>query len=86
MTLAIHTPLNGGGGYQTKAQPDRAWSQSDIVTTLQSDIEVGTPRGFPTPGQTGNQKHPTDDIMPHVSPGDGLMMSTKGSHVTIYYK
>ena len=45
-----------------------------------------TPLGFPSPGQTGNQKHLTDDVMSRASPGNRLMTSTKGSHVTICYK
>ncbi len=52
---------------------------------LEADLMSLSPYS-PTLGQTRNRKHPTNDIMPRASPGNGLMMSTRGSHMTIYYK
>ncbi len=56
------------------------------VTGTRTTAGRGDSGALTKPARTGNRKHSTNDVMSRVSPGDGLMMSTKGSHVTIYYK
>ncbi len=80
------TPPGSGDRHQTIAWPNEVGYQSNIAITPWSDIGVETPMGSSSLGQTGNWKHLPDDVMPCASPGNRLVMSTRGSRMTIYYK
>ncbi len=67
-----------------------AWSdvglhQSNSNISLQSNFRVVTPMGSP-PRLDRKPETPNNDVMSHMSHGDRLMTSTKGSHMTINYK
>ncbi len=91
----------GGAGTEPSAQRLPEWGPATSGVTHPPEFGVDTgpwhgpighdtiptaiPSVFPL-YQTRNRKHRTDDIMSGALPSNGLMMSTKESHVTIYYK